>query len=811
MACMRLLVHIAGEADLLLNAQKGCRSDRARRIATRCSKLSVALAGPSGVDVALDMLIKGAWNDELLSTAAPSPLFGALDTLEKVPDLEVLVLGTRQDPRDPLDTLPIAQSIAEVLNRLAAEDESCLARRATALLVPGLDEEAVVKALSRHLGDSPQYRQVLVTWGSGSTAMAMGALTALSVAGLTWRLVRTSGSDLYDIVDPLDNLDADPIASVFIRWRMFAALEDAVRENPPTVRLTDTQRELVRQAAARHRAGLEARDNASLRALVADAVVRRDGTASLTVRRYVTSQYEELLATDQATHPWAVDLLRKYEYSKDGRPLTLGQKLCKIEKDTCADSLPSCKWLFGREVKSLLAIGNGSHTLQIPDSGHAKIIGEHLSGFNIDGTGWRESGLPEPPIAPADVALVVWLAGITNSEVGTVGEQLNRHGLPAEVQNYLDVEKAWIRAVIFGVEGEGGSRHYAAADAERIRAVTHGSAGESKSEAWDVPMELVPVDQTAVEMAIEKRITRDTAALLFIPTGSKPALLAMLRAMRRIGARHGLPLFVRQTANPSEPGVYSVHLWPGLTGGDLPLLKAAQKALSALELDVAWRLLAASAIDPEITQKGRWLATAFASRQPLRATQWPQPDLAPTADLDGRTTGMIVQRLALVYESLTCAMTSADRIRLLVLAADVVEASIAATQKRGRPGAKYGEYRKRWDDLARRCDTPMAGPARILLMLNGARDAAPITHGTLIDPDELVADVASRLDGVWRLRPAEAAELPRDVETLLSSAVNAAAAQGLGLIDQRDNLRRLRDEIAVGIDTAIRRRTGTGR
>lgn len=724
----------------------------------------------------------------------------------------MLVLGTDQRPPHPLDMLPTARTLAGVLTAIAAADESFPARRATALAVPGLTENAVVGPLIEHLGEAPPYRQALVTWGSGSTAMVMGVLTALSRVGLPWQLVLTSGPAGYQVVDPLERLDVDPVAGVFVRWRMFAALDELAAEDPPVIRLTEDQRAMVRQAARHHRDGLSARDCASLRAVLADAVVRRDGSASLAVRRYVTSRYEELLAIDKKTHPQAEDLLCKYERPEGGP--SLGVKRGKIERAARNEpvsawtGLPSYRWLFSPEANALQNIGKGSHNLRPPAPHDSKLIGDYLSGYEIDDTGWREAGLPEPPVTPADTVLAVWFAGLSDDRaVGTVGQQLSRR-LPAVVVEHLGVEKTRMRAVIVAVDDGQGSLGHAEADAGRIGRGTDGATGGPEGEAWVEPVEISDIDpavvERAVERAVERRVTRETGALLVVPTGYKPAMFPLLRAVRRVGARHGLPLFVREMAqNPEKQGEYEVYLWPALTGGDLPLLDAARGALRALELDVAWRLLAASAIDRSVTDQARQLADTFASREPLAS-------LAPISDHASWTTGLIVQRLEVVEAALAYAEEPADRIRLLVLAADALEASIAAAPTIGeleakyRPlGGKYRKFRDGWSKEARRQGGPEAASARILLLLNRARDRAPITHGTGTDPDAVVADAADRLVAKWELSPADAATLPANVATLLRSAVTAAASRGLGQPDRPDSLLRLHEQLMKDVERAV--------
>ncbi|ASW55504.1 hypothetical protein CIK06_16965 [Plantactinospora sp. KBS50] len=711
------MVHIAGEADLLLDSQpqspRVTEEVRAERVAQRRAVLADVLSDGGGAEVARRMLTKNEWHDDAPGTCPPSPLFGVLDELtghDATRDVSVLVLGTRQDPAHPLDTEPIARVLVDVLGHLAAGNATCPVERATVvLLAKGLDEKGVVAAVTDHLEPAPRYRQALLTWGSGATGIAMGVLTALSRAGLRWQLVPTSKPGRYPIIDPLDDLDADPVAGVLVRWRLFAALEAAATADPPTVRLGDAARDLVGRAAQRHRDGLAVRDCASLRAVVADAVVRRDGTASMAVRRYVTSRYEELLDIDRADHPGAEDLLRRAERTlcdEEGRAyVTLGPMLGWVARMRDEDpavrasiGLPSHTWLCSPEVQALRKIGNGSHCLKPPAPGESGTIGAYLRRYDVDGTGWREAGLPEPAVTPADTVLAVWPAGTGDRPEGrrdrtgppgepaagtdrrhseTVGEQLMA-GLPGVVTAHLDeAPNIRIRAVVFGTEG---SYPNAELDVQAVRsglARTEGrprggrrrSGGRIRGEAWAEPVQGKVPDLAAVERAIEARITPGTGALLLVPTGGKPIVLALLRAMRRIGARHGIPLFVREMAIPKTAGAYSdVHLWPALTGGDLPLLHAARASLHNLELDVAWRLLAASAIGSGVADETRRLADAFASRQPLtdgdQGTGW------------GR--GMIAERLELVDDALGHVTSPEARIRLLVLAADAMEASVKA-------------------------------------------------------------------------------------------------------------------------------------
>lgn len=813
---MRLLVHVAGEADLLIDSQDPCSSvsDRADQARCRRAEIEALLDGPEGAGAVRRILTNETPQAGSARIPGTSPVLGALDTLATRPDLTVVILGTSQPQPGPLDTLPIAQTLAKVLTGLRSADESYPVQQATVLSVAGLAEAFVIDALTEYLGEAPQYEQALVTWGSGATTLALGALTALSRAGLPWQLVLTSDQSAYPVVDPLEQLDLDPVAGVFIRWRMFATLDELDRTGQLAVQLSDAQRDLVRQAAKRRRDGFEAADCASVRAVLADAVVRRDGTASLAVRRYITSRYEELLCNDQKDHPDAEDLLRKYE-EPGGMP-PLGGKLTCIREAVGCDpvvddsvGLSSYKWLFSGEVAALQRIGIGSHNLFPPSPKDARLIGDYLSQY-VEESSWRSAALPEPPVTPADTTLVVWPAGnASRPGIRSVGEQV-ADGLPTAITDFLGVEQTQIRAVVFGVDDGEGSRERADQEAALIRDRSDENANTGNGEAWVELIESTP-DPAAIEHAIERRISRGTGALLLVPTGKKPILLALLGAMRRVGARHGLPLFVRQNATPKSGNVYdAVHLWPALTGGDRPLLNAAKGALRALELDVAWRLLAASAIDPAVTNQARQLADTFASRRP------PASVLGKSGvDQETWTTKLITQRLEVVEAALAHAAAPADRIRLLVLAADAMEASIAAvqTQKRRRPIAgqddvtlkrrngNFGKFKRQLRDEVERAGEPVVGSAQILLLLNHARNRAPITHGTKKNPDAVVREAAGHQAIKGLLSATDLA--PRDVSTLLRCSVAAAAERGFGDPGRADSLLRLQEKIIGDIDQAL--------
>src|SRR5690606_13784338 len=157
-----------------------------------------------------------------------------------------------------------------------------------------------------------------------------------------------------EIIDLLAQLDVDPVVGVLVRWRMFGTLDRLASDGPPGVKLTDAQRRLIRAAAHRRAAGMQSQDAGALRAVVADAAVRRDGTAGLAVRRYIPARYRELRATEP---PTTIDLLAYAEKKRPRMPLGaqldwLDDWVNRGDRDVLAAAgLPSTVWLFNHRKK----------------------------------------------------------------------------------------------------------------------------------------------------------------------------------------------------------------------------------------------------------------------------------------------------------------------------------------------------------------------------------------------------------------------------------------------------------------------------
>jgi hypothetical protein len=771
-----LLLHPVGEADLHIDSDRNAHSQAERRdyATARLERLAaVSATGPDG-DLAR-LLIDGAWADGSPTTGKPGPLAAALSTLPPGDPIRVLLLGTRQRKPDHLDTERIATMLAAAL---AAHPEALRrAAQAEIVIADDLAESAVVAALAGRLG--PDDTEAVVSWGTGSTILTLGSITAATMAGLPWRLANVLDSAQPTLIDPLSDLDVDPVVALLVRWRMFGELDDLAARLSPPIRLTDEQRALVGRNAQRWRDGYQARDTASLGGLVADAVVRRDGTSGLAVRRYVERRYYDLLEEDRRTTPDAVDLLT---YGGTGR--TLGRQVADVRDRPelrAQLALPSGAWLADKLVGDLIELGKASsHALGRPAPAAVGRIAEHLRGHLGEEVDWDHVGLRRPAVIPADTVLVVFMAGMQPDKPDrpSVACQLLSAGIDRNLLAHLDgdapLASTRLRALILGSEDSIG---YATQQVAQLVGAPRWRHGDARPEAWAGSLsDYTDPDPSWLESCVEARMDDQVGALLLVPTGAKGVVLRLIQVMRRLAARHGVPLFISDLARRDAGDEVSTHLWPALSGGELPLLVAARSAMLTLELDVAWRLLSATSAAREHRDQVRQLAAAVACREPTRSDAWPLPDPAPTANRTGRTLGMAAQRLHLVSQACQQATSAAELVRYLVLGACAVEVSVRQADPEIRPQHAGARYRDGLAKMAARTagSDDDANAALVLLTLNDARDLAPVTHGGGDDADEAVRlAVKARL--AEHDMPALRSAVPiTDVRSLLHAAVAAA-------------------------------------
>jgi hypothetical protein len=696
-----------------------------------------------------------------------------------------VLVATRQTTQHPLDTAALGEALLAAITTfpgllgadIETTDVAPAASQREADVLAGLSPVLTEGATLTDRG--------AVTWASGPTPLALGSVTALVKARLPWDLVDVPDGAPARLVDPLDRLPIDPVVALLIRWRMFPQLAALADGDPAPVVLDERQRKVIHQLAGRWSDGYQATSVAALRGLLADAVVRADGTAGFAVRRYIEDRYHEL----RATEPGALDLLA-WAAGPDAK-MTLGRRLGILDaarQQIPAElSRPSATWLLSDTVRALNTLGKrSSHELTAVTPALARQVTGELSpaGQPVDAADLRDAGLPAAPVTPGTTVFATWLVGLhPPGSRASIGAQVLGDALGRAVREHLPVTNrdgtpdervVNVKALLLGT-----AQSLPNAETQRRELFTIDRPpvlDRVTAEVSQVPTGCTPEESDELlEALITAQVPDDAAAVMVVPTGPKAVVLPLVRAARRVAAMRGVPLFLRELSPPSDGSEAGTHLWPTLAEGDLPLLVAAREALAGLEMDVAWRLLSATSVADPLAAQCRELTNAITCRLPHDPASWPAHLLSLTPDHAARTRGLLPERLRLVRASLGTTGQPATRIRYLMLAASAVEVTVGNVDPSQDGRTAFEPFKDHLTTLA--ADTspgPTPDAAAVFLVLDAARNHIPITHGQHADPDAAVrvavGDVARHLR-----RP-----LPKlrhrliDVPTLIDATVDAA-------------------------------------
>ncbi len=643
-------------------------------------------------------------------TGTVSPLGALAPTLDG--DVGLLLLCTNH-------TSDVAHAIHDALVRVPAlygrAFDSPTVVEISDLDGSGLSERAVVAALRDHLVAGPANR-AMVTWGSGSTQLAFGAIEAATVAGVPWSLLGLTERDgtTGELAPDLASDGLDPIVPLLRRWRFHDAL--ARMAELSTLGLTDEQRQVLRNAAtARHRAHT-APTAAGLRLLVSDVLAKRDVTGAFTIRRYVLARYHEL--RDQQLPPpldleaWATAQWRRRTGQGGNRRPELGELLALVHRTAATgpvdvrDSLgqPSGQWLVSDAATALNKAGQATHRMTSIHDNHLRCIRAHLDGLSSAGPG---AGLPDVTSAPATTAWYLRIAGrYPDPPHQRLLHDIADTGVDQPVADYLGLGREEVprRFLVLGSAGVSDTvaEQMAAdlADAEWTRI---------NDTAWD---------DTAAEALLRQRFRGDVAALVVMPTGPKAMLLPLLVAAHRLARENGVPLFLRHLTERD-----AMHQLPLRFGAREDLLALAADALSTVELEVAARLLDACADERDLARAVRDLAAAVFCRGGAPAgvdpTTW--------------TLGLTADRLA-VWARLATERSDAGHTTRAVFGAFAgVECGVRAAPSLG------ADPKMRWQTFSAGLRGDRHVVARLLAVLRTVRNQLPTSHGdSHHDIDELV-------------------------------------------------------------------------
>ncbi|ROO61309.1 hypothetical protein EDC02_3242 [Micromonospora sp. Llam0] len=595
-------------------------------------------------------------------TGGMAPLAAALAALRADSDTAVHLIVVTTTP-----VASIAAAIRRALRRLPDLYGGTIAA-VTVVHADSLDEIDIATGVARVLvaQANPGADRICMNWGVGATQTVLGALDAVITSGLPWSLIRIGPTvpPRHAVYDPTAGLPVDPVVPLLRRWRyhdLLRALADAGQ-----LSLTVEQRRVV-DAEAEHYGQAYVEPNADrMRAVMAAALMRGDGSSGFTVRAYVAQRYRELRAADGSP----VDLLTWAEQQAKRSPVTLGAMLRVIREQRAghanpavraAKAAPSGRWLASQIVHQLNEMGKASaHELKPPDPPMLDALRRHLrqhDGVPATTAAGDDApaGLGPLPLVPGDTVWYLSVVGnpsrdgspyIVEQVVEAAADPDRRDDLDPAVRTYLGVpagQPVPVKALILGTAA--GTYPHARQAADRLRAAGHTAVAAPIADlgvAVDAPAAFT--EPAAAEL-LRQRVGPDTGAIVLIPTGPKEHVLTLLAAGQQAAAVRGIPLFLRQLVSRDRSVLDAgTHRLPLRFGTDLAILAAASHALDIAELDTAARLLGTLAAGQPLSARAVSLSDALrcATR---RLRRWPVPVQADVTTTEDCTFRMIGERI----------------------------------------------------------------------------------------------------------------------------------------------------------------------
>lgn len=578
----------------------------------------------------------------------------------------------------------------------------------------------------------PSIDQALVVWGSGSTQLIFSALDAVTELLLPWRLAMIStGSGRVEPYDPTAGLPIDPVIPLLRRWRYHDLLLDMATNGELAV--DGEQRRVLVDEAERWGHVFIRPTVTNMRALMAAALMRGDGSSGFAVREYVRQRYQAL----RAQQPGQVDLFRE----AGPRP-TLG-RVIKLARDSAepavvqARQTPAGQWLVSPVVSALNDMGAyGEHELRPPDRTSFHYLHRHLA--ELDGPEQPENrgtGLSALNLVPAQRVWYVAILGTADNDrqrtpilVQLAQAMQDQHRcslVDPQVRRYLGLPDGQQPDTAFLVLGtRSGSCHLAAELAERLAAdgFTARTAVIEDEPDRVASAQRPPFSADRAGCLLREHLGDDIAAMVVVPTGPKQLVLTLLAGGQRFAAQLGVPLYLRELVD-AKKGVVDAgtHRLPLRFGTDRAVLSAALHALEIAELDTAARLLAAAGGAHRLARRAESLSLV------LRC-ELSEPALWP-AEYQGwshpaRTIGLLADRIEVWAD-----LPAVDSPR--------PGDPAVATAVRAIIGAR-AVAEKSWKECF-----PTAGKHRLGELLGPGyrlRNELPVTHGRPLDSaEELLA------------------------------------------------------------------------
>ena len=667
-------------------------------------------------------------------------------------------------------------------------------------LSPSLEETDAADAVRAVVADaSPATDRALVVWGSGSTQLALGCLDAVIDAGLPWSLawVHPHLSGRRRLYEPTNGLSIDPVVPLLRRWRYHDLVLDLVRRGD--VAVSDVQRSALAEQAERWGRAYTEPTAARLRAVMAAALMRGDGSSGFATRAYVLKRYEELREQDSSQENLLAWAKRVWPA---GRHLLLGNIISLVRKERSDQSVilarasAAGQWLQSPTVSQLNEMGTGSsHELAPPSPAMLDKLRRHLA--ECEDLPEQTSSVTEDDAQPDGMSPLTLVPGQTAWYVSVLPlPQPNRkHAIEQIAEAAADRDRAdqldpAVRAYLGTPTGQplpvgllilGTPETYGEAVALADRLPTRDQ--QAVADMIDGPdgdgdgVVGTGFSEEAAEALLRRRLGADAGALVLVPSAQKAHVLPLLTAGQRIAAERGIPLFLRQMVTANRHVVEAgTHRLPLRFGADLAILGAASHALDVAELDTAARLL--GAITAGRGLDARALTLSYALRCDIdRVDHWP-------AQLRGHRTGDDLRRGFL-----------ADRIEmwanLPALTSDV------ETQMRAIVGAcATAESSYKDEDRNKEKAAKRRLRSEVLRPLYTVRDNLPITHGYGLQGEHALDSLVHHHTGGTYGSPSQL--LAAMVEPARNASALPRQGRGIRLVhlwqELRTDVGRLRDE-----------------
>lgn len=573
------LVHVVGEADTGLQfarttpePERRARLDEWRRV-----------IGDARGDELTTILHRGWLGDlpEDRTTPLP-PLLGAIGATEVE-----LVLVAGPPESDGVPSGPVADGLRAAFTA-APDILGPKVATMTVVTATGFDDDGIAGSVRAALDGSAA--PVVMSWGTGSTGIGLGALAGVVESGRPWSL-RDSFRPAVEM-SLLPDVDANPLASWLLRLgypRRLVDLSDAGLLDPPA---DPSVVELARRAADRlDRVVKGSRTHTDLAEWVRCELRRRDHSAALAVRSWLEARYEAYVREEQRQGLPAVDLLARARRRYPHAP-TLGGAISKIESRGMRDDPVVSRSLRTRSGRWLLRRAKPVDE-QVKDPAHRWTLLPVDTLRMVQDMTREGTGGPTRFGASTGIVRVVWGVGTPSAHTPPYAQTLLSTPLDARVLAHTGrTDRREVELQCLLLASSAASAEFALTQQSMLDQADANGAGRYRTQVVAVGERPRGGAVAQAEAVVRQALDGDGPqpdVIVVVPVGEKPVVAAAFAAAVAHGREHAIPVLIECTdLKRTEVGYHRVgaHL-----AADDVLGELAADTVRQLDLDTATRLL----------------------------------------------------------------------------------------------------------------------------------------------------------------------------------------------------------------------------